>query len=146
MTTDALPSVGTPQIEPLAELDEAARRYAQASRSEATRDTYGADWRDSSAWCQLLGVMALPAAPSTLRQYFAQLAQRGVKAATIARRVAAISKAHQLAGVNPPPTPEETVKATLAGIRQTIGTAQQSKAGISIEELRRMVATALRQS
>jgi hypothetical protein len=66
--------------------------------------------------------------------------QRGAKAATIARRVSAISKAHQLAGVNPPPTREETVKATLAGIRRTIGTAQASKAGISIEELRRLVA------
>jgi site-specific recombinase XerD len=141
VTPDALPSVGTPQIAPLAELDGAARRYAEASRSEATRDAYGADWRDFSAWCQLLGVMALPAAPSTLRQYFAQLVQRGVKAATIARRVAAISKAHQLAGVSPPPTREETVKATLAGIRRTIGTAQQSKAAISIEELRRMVAS-----
>ncbi|MBJ7607140.1 MAG: tyrosine-type recombinase/integrase [Candidatus Dormibacteraeota bacterium] len=140
MTTDALPSVGTPQIAPLAALDDAARSYAEASRSKATRDAYGADWRDFSAWCQLLGATALPAAPSTLRQYFAQLAQRGVKAATIARRVAAISKAHQLAGVHPPPTREETVKATLAGIRRTIGTAQASKAGISIEELRRMVA------
>ena len=32
------------------------------------------------------------------------------------------------------------MKATLAGIRRTIGTAQASKVGISIEELRRMVA------
>jgi hypothetical protein len=86
----------------LAELDEAARRYAQASRSEATRDDYGADWRDFTAWCQLHGVNTLPAAPSSLRQYFAELAQRGAKAATIARRVVAISKAHQLAGVNGP--------------------------------------------
>jgi hypothetical protein len=53
--------------------------------------------------------------------------------------VAAISKAHQLAGVNRP-RQEETVEATLAGIRRTIGTAQASKVGISIEELRRMVA------
>jgi hypothetical protein len=51
--------------------------------------------------------------------------------ATIAGRVAAISKAHQPAGV----------KAMLGGIRRTIGTAQASGAGASSGELRRMVAT-----
>ena len=112
MSGPALPSLGPVQLGALLELDEAAHSYAEASRSKATRDAYGADWRDFTAWCQLLGAAALPAAPATLRQYFAQLAQRGVKAATIARRVAAISKAHQLAGINPPPTREETVKGT----------------------------------
>jgi hypothetical protein len=128
----ALRSSEASELASLLELDQAAHRYAAASRSRATRDAYEADWRDFTAWCQLLEVPALPAAPSTLRQYFAQLAQRGVKAATIARRVAAISKAHQLAGISPPPTREETVKATLTGIRRTIGTAAASKAGISI--------------
>ena len=58
MTTDALPSVG-PQIAPLAALDETARSYAEASRFKATRDAYSADWRDFTAWCQLLGATAL---------------------------------------------------------------------------------------
>jgi hypothetical protein len=56
VTTDALASVGTPQIAPLAALDEAARSYAEASRSKATRDAYSADWRDFTACgiCQSL--------------------------------------------------------------------------------------------
>jgi site-specific recombinase XerD len=111
----------------------------RASYSPATRNAYAADWRDFSVWCRLHGVSALPASASTLRLYFRQLAVKGAKAATIARRAAAISTAHRLAGTDPP-TREETVRATLAVIRRTIGTAKKPRAGISIEELHRMVA------
>jgi hypothetical protein len=45
----------------LTALDEAARRYAEASHSSATRHAYEADWRDLTSWCQLLGAPALPA-------------------------------------------------------------------------------------
>ena len=48
---------------------------------------------------------------------------RGIKAATIGRRVAAIRHAHKLAG-HEPPTNSEVVKATVRGIRRTIGAAK----------------------
>ncbi|MDQ6791678.1 MAG: hypothetical protein M3075_13690 [Candidatus Dormibacteraeota bacterium] len=45
--------------------------------------------------------------------------------ATIEHRLAAISPAHQLSGHSPSPTPRPEVRITIAGIRRSLGTAQE---------------------
>jgi site-specific recombinase XerD len=72
--------------------------------------------------------------------FLAGEAKRGVKASTIGRRVAAIRYAHRLAG-HEPPTNSETVKATVRGIRRTIGVTKDRKAPI-VAELARAMALA----
>ena len=72
------------------------------------------------------GVSALPALPETVAAYLAAEA-RTARPSTIGRRVAAIRYAHKLAGL-PTPTDAEAVKATVRGIRRTLGTAKGKKA------------------
>src|SRR5207249_5127348 len=66
------------------------------------------------------------ALPISVAAFLAAEAKRGVKASTIGRRVAAIRYAHKLAG-HEPPTNAESVKATVRGIRRSIGTAKARK-------------------
>ena len=123
------------------ELLEAARTYAAASRSANTRRAYQSDLRDFTAWCDINGMHALPAAPETVALYLTALAQTGAKVSTIQRRVSAISQAHQLAGHTPPPTADPVVRSTMAGIRRSLGTAPEQKAPLLTGELRRLLAT-----
>src|SRR3954467_14927384 len=101
----------------------AAVDLARAEKSDGTRRAYRSDFRQFSHWCEGKGLVALPAFPETVAAYLAHAVENGAKAATIARRVAAIGYAHKLAG-HEPPTHAETVKATVRGIRRTIGTSQ----------------------
>jgi hypothetical protein len=52
-----------------------------------------------SAWCAAHKVIPLPAAAETLAAFLGAEADRGVKASTIGRRLAAIQYAHRLAGL-----------------------------------------------
>src|SRR5262245_7387797 len=86
-------------------------------------------------------VPALPAAPEAVAAYLVAEANRGVKAATISRRLAAIRYAHKLAG-HEPPTNSEAVKATLRGIRRTLGSAPARKAPATADKVLAMVSEA----
>ena len=126
----------------LAGLPEAAQRvqdYAGRSKSAATIKAYAAGWRDFLAFCSERGLSALPASDQTVAAYLAELADRGAKAATIARRLVVISQAHRAADL-PSPTSSSLVRRTHAGIRRTIGTAQAGKAPALVDDLKRMLA------
>ena len=97
--------------------------------------------RCSAAWCETKRVPALPAAPETVAAFLAAEANRGAKASTIGRRLAAIRYAHKLAG-HEPPTNSEAVKATLRGIRRTAGSAPARKAPATADKVLAMVAKA----
>jgi integrase len=73
--------------------------------------------------------------------FLAAEANRGVKIATISRRLAAIRYAHKFAGYEPP-TNVEAVKATLRGIRRTAGSAPARKAPATADKVLAMVAAA----
>ena len=61
------------------------------------------------------------------------------KVSTLGRRVAAIRYAHKLAAL-PPPTDAEAVKATLGGIRRSIGLAPVKKAPAIVDRIKAMAA------
>ena len=111
----------------LADAAERANHYAGRSKSPATIAAYAAGWRDFLAFCQLRGREPLPATDQTVADYLAELADAGLKAATIARRLVVISQAHKAADL-PSPTTSSLVSRTHAGIRRALGTAQQGKA------------------
>lgn len=113
-----------------------AADYATASKSEATRRAYRSDWADFTAWCACHTYTPLPATPRTVANYLSALADAGRKAATIARRCAAIAYAHKLKSIDPPPTADEGVRAVIAGIRRAIGTAQEKKPPATAEVLK----------
>jgi hypothetical protein len=71
----------------------------------------------------------------TVAAYLASLARAGLKASTITRRCAGIRYMHRMAGLEPP-TSNEAIKAVLAGIRRSIGTAATRKAPAAAETIR----------
>jgi site-specific recombinase XerD len=118
---------------------ERARGYANAEKAAATRLAYRADFLIFRAWCEERQLNAIPASPATVAAFLAHEASRNVKASTIGRRVAAIRYAHKLAGLDTP-TDDERVKATVRGIRRTLGTAKSKKAPATAERLLAMAA------
>jgi site-specific recombinase XerD len=119
----------------------AAVDLARAEKAEATRKAYRTDFRLFTAWCGTKGAVALPAIPETVAAYLASEMAAGAKPSTLGRRVAAIRYAHKLGGYETP-TDAEAVKATLRGIRRTVGASKIRKAPAVAEMVRAMVATA----
>jgi site-specific recombinase XerD len=118
----------------------AAVDLAQAEKAASTRKAYATDFRLFRAWCAAKGVSALPAAAETVAAYLAAEAKMA-KPSTLGRRVAAIRYAHRLAGF-PLPTDAEGVKATMRGIRRTVGSAKERKAPAVAAKVLGMVAAA----
>jgi site-specific recombinase XerD len=118
---------------------ERARGYANAEKAAATRRAYRADFVIFRVWCEERQLDAVPASPATVAAFLAHEASRNVKASTVGRRVDAIRYAHKLAGLDSP-TDDERVKATVRGIRRTLGTARSKKAPATAERLLAMAA------
>ncbi len=117
---------------------EEARDYAGQAKSPNTQRAYRSDWADFTAWCQAHQLGALPATPATVALYLTDRAKT-CKTSTLARRLAAISQAHQ-AAEHPSPTKTQTVRQVAAGIRRVKGTTQQGKAPAVTDAVRLMVA------
>ena len=106
---------------------ERAVELALEEKAAATRRAYGTDFRIFEAWCQGHGVSALPATSEAVAAFLAHDAETGSRPSTLGRRVAAIRYAHRLAG-HAVPTDDERVRATMRGIRRSLGTAPRKKA------------------
>jgi integrase len=103
-------------------------RLVACSLSDATRRAYAADLADFRVWGG-----TLPATDGMIAHYLAAQA-KVAKAATISRRLAALSKAHAaLGGQNP--VRSELVRATMRGIRRTLGTAPREAKPLLKEDL-----------
>jgi len=105
-----------------------------ASASENTRRAYLSDWRRWDTWCAERGYASVPAHPDTVCAYLADQAER-VKVSTLARHLATISKAHQVAGVANP-CQSVAVRDTLRGLRRTRGTARSEAPALVAPDLR----------
>jgi site-specific recombinase XerD len=111
-----------------------AAEYARAEKAEATRRAYRSDFEIFRSWCSERGAGALPAAPEAVAAFLAHEAERRIRPSTIGRRVAAIRYAHKLAGL-PLPTDDERVRATMRGIRRSLGTARAKKTPATVERI-----------
>jgi integrase len=121
-------------------LEEQARSYARDSRARSTWQAYDGDMADFRRWCatQQPPRSALPAAPDTVALYLTALAP--VRApSTLRRRMAAISVAHQLAGLDSP-TGHPAVRAVWAGIRRTHKVAPRKVRAARTSEVAALVA------
>src|SRR3984893_4564939 len=105
---------------------ELASDFANASKAKSTQAAYSSDFRIFDAWCRERGLTALPAMPATVCAFLAAQAGLGKRASPLGRRLAAIGYFHRLAN-EPSPVGDETIKATLAGIRRSIGAAPVRK-------------------
>jgi integrase len=103
---------------------------------------YRSDWRQFDRWCRLRGVASLPATPQTVAAYLA--AQANLADAdgswtyapnTLGRRLAAITKAHEVAGLLSPCRNAE-VTTTMSGIRRQRQSPPRRAAPLLLAELR----------
>ncbi|MBE7245575.1 MAG: tyrosine-type recombinase/integrase [Actinomycetospora chiangmaiensis] len=135
-------AVGSGLVDPT--LLERAGNYARGARASSTWEAYDRDMARFAAWCTARGLTALPAEPATVCVWLADqapvwrsataadplevvvegqvLERDGLRPATIARRLAAVSVVHRAAGVANPAAHEQ-VRATMAGIRRHPGVA-----------------------
>ena len=132
----SLPDVPSRLPAALAADAEAARQFAEAARARSTLRAYRSDWADFSGWCADRGVRAMPATPETVSLYIASRAAAGpdddtgrptapLKVATLERRLASISQAHKLAGLESPALrSREPLHSVWAGVTRTLGTAR----------------------
>lgn len=131
---------------------EAARRFAAAARAPATLRAYRSDWADFAGWCEARGLRPLPAAPETVALYVASRAEAGpddergrptppLKVATLERRLAAVSQAHALAGLESPASrAREPLHSVWAGVVRALGVARRKVAPALAEDVVRMAA------
>lgn len=104
-----------------------AATFVIAQHAPATRRAYRTDWTIFRDWAHARGVGILPAAPEIVAAFLAAEAARGVKPVTLGRRLAAIRYVHAAERLEPP-TNTELVRATMRGIRRTVGSASRPKA------------------
>ena len=134
----------TPSAEGLAEtlreLEERAGRYFRSARAPNTVKAYANDLSDFATWCKVDagGLSPMPATPRTVALYIADVAGRGMKAATIQRRLAAVAQLHQEANLDDP-TKTKTVRNTYRGIVREIGSFQEGKTPLLPPTLRRVL-------
>jgi integrase len=105
---------------------ELASDFAKASKSKATLAAYGSDFRIFESWCRGRGLTALPASSESVVAFLAAQATAGKRASTLQRRLAAIAFMHKIANVANP-IGDERIRATLSGIRRSIGAAPVRK-------------------
>ena len=133
------PSTGLAPAQPSVQ----SQHYASAASTANTRRAYRADWADFTAWCAEAGHAALPATPITVADYLADRAagtqdRPPLAVATLGRRMVAIARAHQLAGL---PSPVDAwVRTVLNGIRRQRRVTQRRVAPVVVAVLRQTVA------
>jgi len=117
---------------------EQAQKYFANGHSENTRIAYASDWAQFELWCNVQGMMALPAVPEVIAIYLTAMTMQGMKLNTITRRLAAIKQEHTLAGL-PSPTSSPIVHAVLKGIRRTHGVMAHGSDALLTEDIVAMV-------
>lgn len=121
--------------------------YLDAAMAPNTLAAYRSDWKRFELWCQVRGHEPLPAAPALVATYLAEAAgQPGINRrwryspATLARWVAGIDKAHELAGLAGPGASPQ-VKAVLAGVRRSRAAPPARRAPLLLDDVERLVAS-----
>ena len=117
-----------------------AREFAKRSKAESTLRGYRSDWREFCQWCEVHRLAPIPALPDTVAAYIAECAGR-LKVGSVQRRLNAITEAHKAVGCDSP-TSAGIVRATLKGIRRTLGTAPTQKAAALTADIHAMVEAA----
>jgi integrase len=119
-----------------AELAAKARFYAHASLAEGTRKAHEGAFRRFRVWCEVHGRASLPASAETIMLYLAARAEQ-CRPAHLSQELTAIGHVHRAAGL---PFDRSVFSGIMQGIHRTYGFPGKQAAGITIEELRAVVA------
>ena len=110
----------------------------EGAYAPSTIRAYKTNFERFIQFCEKLNVDALPANPSNVAQYIAQLTKSGLKSSSIRIAVASISSIHKLNLLNDP-TQHPTVKIELRRTHRTLGRYSQQAFGITMPILEKML-------
>jgi integrase len=114
-----------------------ARAHLEGNgRALNTKRAYATGWADFAAWCASAGREALPAAAETLALYVVHCLGEHKKISTVEQRMAAVVHEHRAAGLVPL---QSEAREVLRGARREFGTAEDSKAALTVDHLRAIV-------
>jgi site-specific recombinase XerD len=102
-----------------------------------TQRAYKADLKDFNGWCAVNGQIPFPVSPETLAAYVSHLADSR-KWATINRRLAAISKLHQLNNLETP-TQDRIFRIVMEGIKRIKGIRQKQAPAFRLTILKQLL-------
>jgi site-specific recombinase XerD len=102
-----------------------------------TQRAYKSDLKDFNEWCEMTGQIPFPVSPATLAAYVSHSAEL-CKWATINRRLAAISKLHQLQNLDTP-TQNRIFRTVMEGIKRTIGIRQKQAPAFKLNILKQLL-------
>ena len=120
------------------DLRDAAHKFAEASMSQNTRDTYKFAWNAWIAWCDRTGCCPMPAVPEEVGLFLTDCAQQGLKVGTMNVRLMAIATAHRMSQVHFDMR-DPKLSAIWKGILNTLGRAVEKKKAILPDDLVKMV-------
>ena len=123
-----------------ADLRERTVSRIRSAKAPSTRRAYESDWALFAAWCRQHDLTPLPADPRAVAAFLTDLERHGAKAATIRRKLSAISVRHRVAGFDSP-RKSFLVAEAMEGIQREIGVAQSKKTPARTDDVRAMVAT-----
>jgi integrase len=115
-------------------LRERLQPYIDEATAPATRKAYRVDLRHFQEWGG-----RMPASPQMVADYLVSLAQTH-KPATLNRRLAAISRAHNTLGL-PNPVGDELVRLTMRGIRRKHGVRQKQARALLKDDVAHIIGT-----
>ena len=121
------------------DLKEKVNEYGRLGLEGAvnTQRAYRADLKDFNGWCTTSGQIPFPVSPETLAAYVSHLADT-CKWATINRRLAAISKLHQLNN-SETPTQNRIFRIVMEGIKRTKGIRQKQAPAFKLNILKQLL-------
>lgn len=126
--------------------DGAVASFQISAMAPNTGLAYRLDWQQFERWCRLHGASPLPATPQTVAAYVASQASLAdadgnwtYAPNTLGRRLAAITKAHEVAGLLSPCRNAE-VTTTMSGIRRQRRTPPRRATPLLLAELRAVLA------
>jgi site-specific recombinase XerD len=127
----------TPPLSGKIEADPGLRADQAGAYAFNTLRAYRANWRDWAAWCERHRKSPLPADIRALRDYLVDLAA-GRKVSTLRQRLAAIVRAHRLAGA-PFDTKDPILVNVMRRLSREKGTAPEGRQALGTAELLEMV-------
>ena len=139
MTQNPVPSTPSPAAPTGPDRSLNASTLARLERAvpAETRRAYSGDWNRFATWCAEHHRTPLPATAETLAGYCNHLADLGRAPSTMERAVAAIRKAHTVAGQPPPATEMARAIIRTAGAdRADEGTTTRKAQALSVADLR----------
>jgi len=129
-----------PVLRPLDALRALADDLAGSSRSVNTKRAYASSWNAFERWAIENAFSPLPANPETVALYLALLVSKGRATGTVQGALVAISQSHLDAGYTSPRN-DPRVRRVIQGVRRRLGTEQDGKAAITLEQIDAMIAS-----